>query len=380
MQKTDKSSQNVPRIIVSGGGTGGHIFPAISIANAVRERWPGAEILFVGALGRMEMERVPTAGYRIIGLPVAGFDRKNLLKNIPVVWRLCKSMLLAKKVVKEFKPDVAVGVGGYASGPLLKAAAAAGVPTLLQEQNSYAGVTNKMLAKRAAVICVAYDGMERFFPKDKIVLTGNPCRQDLVITQEKREEGYRFFGLDPARKTILMVGGSLGARTLNESIVAAFDKLAVSDDLQVIWQCGKYYYQEMRQLQREGKIPANVHLSDFLSRMDYAYAVADLVISRAGAGSISEFCLLQKAVILVPSPNVAEDHQTRNAEALVRKDAAVIVPDKLATDNLFDEALALVRNGNRLWELSRNIALLAQHDSAKRIVDEIATIVKHHRL
>ena len=326
------------------------------------------------------MERVPTAGYRIIGLPVAGFDRKNLLKNIPVVWKLCKSMLLAKKVVKEFKPDVAVGVGGYASGPLLKAAAAAGVPTLLQEQNSYAGVTNKMLAKRAAVICVAYDGMERFFPKDKIVLTGNPCRQDLVITQEKREEGYRFFGLDPARKTILMVGGSLGARTLNESIVAAFDKLAVSDDLQVIWQCGKYYYQEMRQLQREGKIPANVHLSDFLSRMDYAYAVADLVISRAGAGSISEFCLLQKAVILVPSPNVAEDHQTRNAEALVRKDAAVIVPDKLATDNLFDEALALVRNGNRLRELSRNIALLAQHDSAKRIVDEIATIVKHHRL
>ncbi|HCC85729.1 MAG TPA: undecaprenyldiphospho-muramoylpentapeptide beta-N-acetylglucosaminyltransferase [Porphyromonadaceae bacterium] len=369
---------NDPRVIVSGGGTGGHIFPAISIANAVRERWPGAEILFVGALGRMEMERVPAAGYRIIGLPVAGFDRKNLLKNISVGWQLFKSMRQARQIVKDFRPDVAVGVGGYASGPLLKAAAAAGVPTLLQEQNSYAGVTNKMLAKRAAVICVAYDGMERFFPKEKIVLTGNPCRQDLVITEQKRSEGCLFFGLDPARKTILMVGGSLGARTLNESIVAAFNKLGESDDLQVIWQCGKYYYEEMQQLQRNGKIPANVHLFDFLSRMDYAYAVADLVISRAGAGSISELSLLQKAVILVPSPNVAEDHQTHNAEALVRKDAALMVPDRLAAERLFDEAIRLVRDESRLQELSRNIASLAQPDSAGRIVDEIAKMVKRH--
>jgi UDP-N-acetylglucosamine--N-acetylmuramyl-(pentapeptide) pyrophosphoryl-undecaprenol N-acetylglucosamine transferase len=326
----------------------------------------------------MEMERVPAAGYRIIGLPVAGFDRKNLLKNISVGWKLFKSMRQAKKIVKDFRPDVAVGVGGYASGPLLKAAAAAGVPTLLQEQNSYAGVTNKMLAKRAEVICVAYEGMERFFPKEKIVLTGNPCRQDLVITEQKRNEGYNFFGLDPARKTILMVGGSLGARTLNESIVAAFNKLGESDDLQVIWQCGKYYYEEMQQLQRNGKIPANVHLFDFLSRMDYAYAVADLVISRAGAGSISEFSLLQKAVILVPSPNVAEDHQTHNAEALVRKDAALMVPDRLASERLFDEAIRLVRDESRLQELSRNIASLAQPDSAGRIVDEIAKIVKRH--
>jgi UDP-N-acetylglucosamine--N-acetylmuramyl-(pentapeptide) pyrophosphoryl-undecaprenol N-acetylglucosamine transferase len=378
MQTREKVNRNDPRVIVSGGGTGGHIFPAISIANAVRERWTGAEILFVGALGRMEMERVPAAGYRIIGLPVAGFDRKNLLKNISVGWKLFKSMRQAKKIVKDFRPDVAVGVGGYASGPLLKAAAAAGVPTLLQEQNSYAGVTNKMLAKRAEVICVAYEGMERFFPKEKIVLTGNPCRQDLVITEQKRNEGYNFFGLDPARKTILMVGGSLGARTLNESIVAAFNKLGESDDLQVIWQCGKYYYEEMQQLQRNGKIPANVHLFDFLSRMDYAYAVADLVISRAGAGSISEFSLLQKAVILVPSPNVAEDHQTHNAEALVRKDAALMVPDRLASERLFDEAIRLVRDESRLQELSRNIASLAQPDSAGRIVDEIAKIVKRH--
>lgn len=378
MQTREQVNLNDPRVIVSGGGTGGHIFPAISIANAVRERWPGAEILFVGALGRMEMERVPAAGYRIIGLPVAGFDRKNLLKNISVGWQLFKSMRQARQIVKDFRPDVAVGVGGYASGPLLKAAADAGVPTLLQEQNSYAGVTNKMLAKRAAVICVAYDGMERFFPKEKIVLTGNPCRQDLVITEQKRSEGCHFFGLDPARKTILMVGGSLGARTLNESIVAAFNKLGESDDLQVIWQCGKYYYEEMQQLQRNGKIPANVHLFDFLSRMDYAYAVADLVISRAGAGSISELSLLQKAVILVPSPNVAEDHQTHNAEALVRKDAALMVPDRLAAERLFDEAIRLVRDESRLQELSRNIASLAQPDSAGRIVDEIAKMVKRH--
>lgn len=378
MQTREQVNLNDPRVIVSGGGTGGHIFPAISIANAVRERWPGAEILFVGALGRMEMERVPAAGYRIIGLPVAGFDRKNLLKNISVGWQLFKSMRQARQIVKDFRPDVAVGVGGYASGPLLKAAADAGVPTLLQEQNSYAGVTNKMLAKRAEVICVAYDGMERFFPKEKIVLTGNPCRQELVITEQKRSEGYHFFGLDPARKTILMVGGSLGARTLNESIVAAFNKLGESDDLQVIWQCGKYYYEEMQQLQRNGKIPANVHLFDFLSRMDYAYAVADLVISRAGAGSISELSLLRKAVILVPSPNVAEDHQTHNAEALVRKDAALMVPDRLAAERLFDEAIRLVRDESRLQELSRNIAALAQPDSAGRIVDEIAKMLKRH--
>lgn len=363
------------RVIISGGGTGGHIFPAISIANAVKERWPDSEILFVGAEDRMEMERVPAAGYKIVGLPVAGFDRKNLLKNFSVMVKLFKSMQKARKIINDFRPDIAVGVGGYASGPTLKAASVKGVPTLLQEQNSYAGVTNKMLARKADTICVAYEGMEQFFPKEKIVLTGNPCRQDLVISEENRAEGYAHFQLDPAKRTILMLGGSLGARTLNQSITRAFPKLAETDDLQVIWQCGKYYYKEMQQLQAEGKIPSNVHLFDFVSRMDYAYSVADLIISRAGAGSISEFSLLGKAVILVPSPNVAEDHQTKNAQALVNKGAAIMIPDAEASDALFDKAMALIRNDEDLKRLSDNIAKLAQHDSAKRIVDEIAKIV-----
>ena len=365
------------RVIISGGGTGGHIFPAISIANAVRERWHDADILFVGAEDRMEMERVPAAGYTIVGLPVAGFDRKNMLKNVPVAFKLLKSMKRARKIVTDFKPDIAVGVGGYASGPILKAASAKGVPTLIQEQNSYAGVTNKMLAKKAATICVAYEGMEKFFPKEKIVLTGNPCRQDLLLSIENRLEGYAFFQLDPTKKTILMLGGSLGARTLNESIVASFPTLSLAEDVQVIWQCGKYYYKEMMQLQVEGKIPANVHLFDFVSRMDWAYAVADLVISRAGAGSISEFCLLGKAVVLVPSPNVAEDHQTKNAQALVTTDAAVMVSDVLAPDLLFDVALSLIQNNEQLKSLRSQIAKLAQHDSAKRIVDEIEKIVRN---
>lgn len=363
------------RIIISGGGTGGHIFPAISIANAVKERWPDSEILFVGAEDRMEMERVPAAGYKIVGLPVAGFDRKNLLKNFSVLIKLFRSMQKARKIIDDFKPAIVVGVGGYASGPTLRAAAAKGVPTLLQEQNSYAGVTNKMLARKAATICVAYEGMEQFFPKEKIVLTGNPCRQDLVVSEENRAEGYAHFQLDPAKRTILMVGGSLGARTLNQSIIYAFPELAKADDLQVIWQCGKYYYKEIQQLQSEGKIPSNVHLFDFVSRMDYAYSVADLIISRAGAGSISEFSLLGKAVILVPSPNVAEDHQTKNARALVDKDAAIMVTDTEAPDILFDKAIALVRNDGELKKLSENIIKLAQHDSAKRIVDEIEKII-----
>ncbi|MBK5194659.1 MAG: undecaprenyldiphospho-muramoylpentapeptide beta-N-acetylglucosaminyltransferase [Proteiniphilum sp.] len=372
------AASNTPslRVIVSGGGTGGHIFPAISIANGIRERWPDAEILFVGAEDRMEMERVPAAGYKIIGLPVAGFDRKNMLKNVPVAMKLLKSMKLARKIIDDFKPDIAVGVGGYASGPMLKAASAKGVPTLIQEQNSYAGVTNKMLAQKATTICVAYEGMANFFPKEKIVLTGNPCRQDLVISEENRGKGYDFFQLDPKKRTILMVGGSLGARTLNDSIVAAFPKLAAEEDVQVIWQCGKYYFKEMQKLQAEGKIPDNVHLLDFVSRMDYAYSVADLVISRAGAGSISEFCLLEKAVVLVPSPNVAEDHQTKNAQALVNKDAAVMVSDALAPGLLFDVALSLVRDDDRLKSLRKHITKLVQHDSAKRIVDEIEKIVR----
>ena len=360
------------KVIISGGGTGGHIFPAISIANAIKTRWHDADILFVGATGRMEMERVPAAGYNIIGLPIAGFDRKNLLKNIPVLFKLWKSMRLARKIIDEFKPDIAIGVGGYASGPTLKAAAEKGIPTLLQEQNSYAGVTNKMLAKYATKICVAYEGMERFFPKEKIILTGNPTRQDIVISNENRRQGYKFFQLDPTKKTILMIGGSQGARTLNESIIQAFPLLKNNENVQIIWQCGKYYFDDMLKLKTEGKIPQNVHLFDFVSRMDYAYSVADLVISRAGAGSISEFCLLGKPVILVPSPNVAEDHQTKNAQALTSKNAAVMVSDKNAPTELFDTALDLLNNDEKLNELSKNIEKMALRDSAEKIVDEIA--------
>ena len=368
-----------PRIIISGGGTGGHIVPAISIANAVRERWPDADILFVGAENRMEMERVPAAGYRIIGLPVAGFNRRSILKNIPVAIRLLQSMRRARLIVRDFKPDIAVGVGGYASGPTLRAASRMGVLTLLQEQNSYAGVTNKMLAKNASKICVAYHGMEKFFPKERIVLTGNPCRQDLVVSEENRTAGYDFFGIDPTKKTILMVGGSLGARTLNNSIVAAFPKLSRAGDVQVIWQCGSYYYREMQRLQQEGRIPANVHLTDFVSRMDYAYSVADLVISRAGAGSISEFCLLGKAVILVPSPNVAEDHQTKNARTLVDRGAALYVRDADAETELINKAIETVNRPDLLKSLSENIHQLAFTDAANKIAQEVIRIAVKHK-
>ncbi|NLZ95158.1 MAG: undecaprenyldiphospho-muramoylpentapeptide beta-N-acetylglucosaminyltransferase [Bacteroidales bacterium] len=370
---TPKQSEQL-HFIISGGGTGGHIFPALSIANAIKERWPEAAILFVGAKDRMEMERVPAGGYEIVGLPVAGFVRKSIFKNVSVGFKLLKSLRRARKIVKTFKPNVVVGVGGYASAPVLRAAASQGIPTLLQEQNSYAGITNKWLGQKASTICVAYERMDKFFPKDRIVLTGNPCRQDLEITPQKAEEGYSFFNLDPEKKSILMIGGSLGARTLNNSIVNAFDEIK-KEDVQIIWQCGKYYYEKMKELETAGKIPSNVKLHDFLSRMDLAYSVADLVISRAGAGSISEFSLLGKPVILVPSPNVAEDHQTQNALALVKKNAAILVPDSIAEQELFSKALDLVKSPEKLIGLSSNIVQLAQHNSADRIVDEIEKLV-----
>ena len=367
---------NTIRVIVSGGGTGGHIFPALSIANAVKAKRPEAEILFVGAENRMEMQRVPAAGYRIIGLPVSGFDRKNLLKNIAVLWRLMKSRCKARRIIRDFAPPVAVGVGGYASGPTLKEAGAMGIPTLLQEQNSYAGVTNKLLAKQAACICVAYEGMERFFPKEKIKLTGNPVRQNLLEATVTHDEAVRTFGLDPTRKTVLIVGGSLGARTLNESMLAAWDVLKDSD-VQFIWQTGKYYYDDITR-QLKGRELPHVHVCDFISSMDAAYAAADLVISRAGAGSISEFCLLGKAVILVPSPNVSEDHQTKNALALVSKDAALYVKDVDAPTALIPLALDAVKDEARLSALSQNILTLAFHHSAEVIADEvIALAVKY---
>ncbi len=361
------------KYIISGGGTGGHIFPAISIANAIRVKDPQAEILFVGAIGRMEMERVPAAGYTIEGLPVRGFDRKNLLKNIRVLIDLRKSIAKARKIIREFKPDIAIGVGGYASAPTLKAASRLGIPTLLQEQNSYAGVTNKMLASKASRICVAYEGMEKFFPKEKIMLTGNPVRQDLFNVQPKAREAYEFFGFDQTRKTLLIVGGSLGARTLNQSVTAFLDEIARSG-IQVIWQTGKFYIEKAKADAQKFESSEFI-VTDFVSRMDYAYAIADLVISRAGASSISELCLLAKPVILVPSPNVAEDHQTKNALALVNKDAAVMIRDAESVQKLIPEALELIRDDNKLAELAKNILLLAQKDSAARIADQILEIV-----
>ncbi len=369
-------SNNI-RLIVSGGGTGGHIFPALSIANAVKAKCPDAEILFVGAENRMEMQRVPAAGYRIIGLPVSGFDRKHLLKNIAVLWRLMKSRRKARRIIRDFRPDVAVGVGGYASGPTLKEAGAMGIPTLLQEQNSYAGVTNKLLAEKASCICVAYEGMERFFPKDKIKLTGNPVRQNLLTSTITHDEAVKSFGLDPTKKTILIIGGSLGAHTLNESVIQAWDTLKKTD-VQLIWQTGKYYHEQITGELRGREYP-NVHVCDFISNMDSAYAAADLVVSRAGAGSISEFCLLGKAVILVPSPNVAEDHQTKNALALVDKDAALYVKDSDAPSNLIPLALATIKNEEKLTDLRANILTLAFHNSAEVIADEVIALAQNYR-
>ena len=357
------------RVIISGGGTGGHIFPAVSIANAVKALRPDAKILFVGALGRMEMQRVPAAGYEIKGLPICGFDRKNLLKNFKVLYKIWKSQRMAKSIIKDFKPQVAVGVGGYASGPTLNKAAAMGIPCLIQEQNSYAGVTNKLLAKKAEKICVAYEGMERFFPADKIILTGNPVRQALLDTKISREEAIKTFGLAPSKKTILLVGGSLGARTINESVLQHLDLIKAAD-AQFIWQTGKYYSAEIAERLKGENIP-NLVVTDFITDMGAAYKAADLVISRAGASSISEFCLIGKAVILVPSPNVAEDHQTKNALALVNKDAALYVKDAEAKDQLIPLAIKTVGDAALLKTLSENVLKLGLPDSARTIAQEV---------
>ena len=366
------------RIIISGGGTGGHIFPAVSIANAIKELHPDTEILFVGAEGRMEMHRVPAAGYPIKGLPVAGFDRKNLFKNIPVLIKLFKSQRLARKIVKDFQPHAAVGVGGYASGPTLKVAGSMGVPTLLQEQNSYAGVTNKLLAKQAKKICVAYEGMERFFDKDKIILTGNPVRQGLLKHSMSREEAISTFGLDPSKRTVLILGGSLGARTINQCLMENLDKVK-SSGIQFIWQTGKIYIEEAKAaVAKAGEVPM-LHVTDFISDMATAYCAADLVISRAGAGSISEFCLLQKPVILVPSPNVAEDHQTKNALALVNKNAALYVKDVEAKELLLDKAIEAVKQPDLLKNLSKNITELAFTDSANIIAKEVIKLAEKYK-
>lgn len=381
----DKKKEGHPRIIISGGGTGGHIFPAVSIANAIRELCPDAEILFVGAEGRMEMQRVPDAGYRIIGLPVAGFDRKRLWRNVGVVVKLLRSQWKARKILRDFRPQVAVGVGGYASGPTLKMAGLMGIPTLIQEQNSYAGVTNKLLARKAARICVAYDGMERFFPCEKIILTGNPVRQSLLQASATRAEAADYFGLDPKKKTLLILGGSLGARTINQTLTAGLEVIRSHPEIQFIWQTGKFYIDEVRQSitsltgeavrhPQVGGIP-NLYVTDFIKDMAVAYRIADLVVSRAGAGSISEFCLLHKPVILVPSPNVAEDHQTKNALALVDKEAALYVKDAEAGERLLPVALAALADDAKLESLSGHIARLALPDSATMIAKEVLKLI-----
>ena len=359
------------RVIISGGGTGGHIFPAISIANAIKVLRPDAKILFVGAQGRMEMQRVPAAGYDIEGLPIRGFLRP-LWKpgNIGVAIDYLRSKHMAKKLLRQFQPQVAVGVGGYASSAALGAANALGIPTLLQEQNSYAGLANKTLAKQAAKICVAYEGMERFFPAEKIMLTGNPVRQQLLDTTITREAAAKTFGLDPQKKTILLVGGSLGARTINESVLQHLDLIKQYSDIQFVWQTGNYYSLEIAERLKDIK-PDNLLVTDFIADMGAAYKVADLVISRAGAGSISEFCLLGVPVILVPSPNVAEDHQTKNAMALVNKQAALYVKDREADRLLLPMAIDTVTNAAQLKSLRENILKLALPDSADIIAKEV---------
>ena len=372
------------KYLISGGGTGGHIFPAVSIANALREADPSCEILFVGALGRMEMERVPQAGYSIIGLPVKGFDRSRPWRNIRVVIDLIRSMIQARHIVRDFRPDVGIGVGGYASGAAMKVAAKMGVPILLQEQNGFAGVTNKLLKDDAKKICVAYEGMERFFPKEKIILTGNPVRQNL--TTGTKADAIKYFNdefgmqFSTEKKTLLIIGGSLGARTINESIIAHLPEL-INSDIQVIWQTGKNYFANCETALKENNSKFNIQnskllVTDFVSQMPLAYALADLVISRAGASSISELCLLGKPSILVPSPNVAEDHQTHNAMALVNKQAAVLVKDKEAKDSLISTALSLMQDNAQLEELHKNILKLALPDSARLIAEEVMKLAK----
>jgi len=363
------------KIIISGGGTGGHIFPAIAIANALLQQDPATKILFVGAKGRMEMERVPAAGYEIVGLDIQGINRQSIWKNISLPFKMISSLWKARKVLKDFEAEVAVGVGGYASGPLLMMANLIGVPTLIQEQNSYAGLTNKRLGVKAQKICVAYEGMEQFFSAEKVLLTGNPIRRSSVKIEGKREEALHAFAFDPSKKTILITGGSLGANTLNECVVEGLEKL-ITSDIQVIWQCGSYYFEKL-QIALQDKLPPKIKMLPFLDRMDYAYAAADVIIARAGAGTISELCVVGKPVILVPSPNVADDHQTKNAIALTQHKAAEMVTDMSARMNLIDTILALLEDEAKQVELSENIKSLAKLDADEVIAREVLKLAKN---
>lgn len=371
-EKENKITETPLRVLISGGGTGGHIFPAVAIANALRRRDPRTEILFVGALGRMEMERVPAAGYDIVGLPVAGFDRKRLWRNFSVLLKLWRSMRRARKVLRDFRPDIAIGVGGYASGPMLKQAQRAGVPTLLQEQNSYAGVTNKLLARKAGAICVAYPGMERFFPDGRIIMTGNPVRADIVETSISKADAKKALGMDPDRKLVLVVGGSLGARTINESIALSFDAIAEAG-AQVLWQTGKLYAEECSIVAAPHE---HVKAMPFITDMATAYRAADLVVARAGAGTISELQLIGLPSILIPSPMVAEDHQRKNAQALVDRDAAVMVLDAEARRDLSGLVASLLADDDRRARLSENIASMALRGSDEKIVDSVYSLLR----
>ncbi len=365
---------NFPKIIISGGGTGGHIFPAIAIANALKSISPNCEILFVGAEGRMEMEKVPAAGYKIVGLHISGIQRGSVLKNLGLPFKVVASVRKAMKLIDDFKPNAVVGVGGYASGPLLYAASLKGIPYLIQEQNSYAGITNKFLGKKASTICVAFDGMDQFFPADKILKTGNPVRTSVVDIKDKHHAGAELLKLNPLKKTILITGGSLGAGTLNKSIEKHINEF-IKEDVQIIWQTGKFYYNGI--VERLGiNFHPNVRILEFLNKMDLAYAAADLIISRAGAGTIAELCLIGKPVILVPSPNVAEDHQTKNALALVKNDAAVMVNDHTAEDGLVKEALQLLANKERCEKLGENIRKMALQDADIIIAEEVLKLIK----
>ncbi len=367
------SNQNI-HIIISGGGTGGHVFPALSIANAVKEIEPSAELLFVGAKDRLEMRKVPEAGYQIIGLPISGIQRKLSVKNLILPVKLLKSLAMSRRIIKKFKPDVVVGVGGYASGPVLRVASKKRIPTLIQEQNSYAGITNRLLSKKAEKICVAYDGMEKYFPEEKIMLTGNPVRKELIPGKDKKEEAAKHFKLDPKRRTILAIGGSLGAGSINNSIIMHLESLN-RKDLQLIWQCGKNYYEKAKVALEQYNL-SNVILTPFINRMDLAYSMADVIISRAGAGTISELALVKKPVILVPSPNVAEDHQTRNALSLVKKEAAIMIKDQEAKDKLLPEAIKITDDEEKRRNLSINIAEIGKPDSARVIAEEVLKMAR----
>lgn len=370
MSKRDKPY----RFIFSGGGTGGHIYPAIAVANQLKEMHPDAEFLFVGAEGKMEMQKVPEAGYKIMGLPIAGIQRSLTLKNLSFPIKLIRSLTLAKKVVKNFKPDAVMGFGGYASGPLLRAATKMGVPALIQEQNSFAGLTNKWLKNKVEKICVSYDGMDAYFPANKLVLTGNPVRKSIEDVESRRAEALAHFQLDGAKKTVLILGGSLGARTLNEAMVKNI-ALFAEEDVQVLWQTGRLYYQEMLVRTQEADLK-NVRVLEFIKEMELAYAAADIIISRAGALSVSEISLAAKPCIFVPSPNVAEDHQTKNAEACVAKDAAVMIKDAEAVEKMVPVALELLKNENRLDEMSQNIKALAKPNATKEIAELVVSVAK----